>query len=272
MKRIIIIIGLLLIAGTAMAIDFYRVVGGRSAALGRTGVCERNCWSLHNNPSGLASLRGWQGGVYYENQWLLRATAFKSGIVAAEVPKVGVIGLGVSQFGGSGYSENKFGMAYARGFGPYLQMGLTVEYQWLHWWEGYPSLGVLSFSLGMQSEVTERLRFGVCLFNPIQRRVKTLQEDRLPTVLRFGMAYRFTDDFVGQCEVERDNSRVGVRLGAGFEYLVWKRFSLRAGAQYNPGILCFGVGYRVWKIQMDVSAQMHQVLGASVQVGFAYGG
>ncbi len=269
MRKIFITILLLILQHYSFAIDFYRVVGGRPAAIGRTGVCDRDLWSLQNNPAGTALLEGWHCGLYYENQWMLKETAFKGGAVAKAIPKVGCLGLSVCQFGGSVYSENKFGLSYARGFGPYLQMGLQVDYLWLHW-DGYPSRGALSFSLGIQSQVTEKLRFGACLYNPVQRRLKTLNEDRLPTVMRFGMAYQFSDDFVGQCEVERDDSREGVRLGGGIEYQVFGKFSLRAGAQYNPNVLSFGVGYRVGRVRMDVAAQMHMALGATVMLGACF--
>ncbi len=264
MKKIVITIVLLILQQTSLAFDFYRVTGGRPAALGRTGVCERSLWSLQNNPAGTALLEGWHCGLYYENQWMLRETAFKGAAVAKAIPKVGCLGLSLCQFGGGSYSENKFGLAYARGFGPYLQMGLQVDYLWLHWGGAYPDRGALSFSLGMQSQVTDKLRLGACLFNPVQRRLKTLHEERLPTVMRFGMAYQFSDDFVGQCEVERDDSREGVRLSGGFEYQVFGKFSLRAGAQYHPNILSFGVGYQVGRVQVDVAAQMHMALGATV--------
>ena len=267
MKNVVIIIAILSMPHTVMAIDFYRVVGGRAAALGRTGICEHSVWALQNNPAGIAFLRGWQSGVYYENQWLLKETSFTSGALVKEVPSVGCFGLSVCQFGGSHYSETKFGLAYARDFGPYLQVGLQAEYLLLHWGENYPIRGAPSFSLGAQSQVTEKLRLGFCLFNPIQISIKTINEDRLPTMMRFGLSYQFSDDFIGQCEAERDNSREGIRLGAGIEYLIAGKISFRAGAQSNPNILSFGVGYQLGKIQTDIAAQMHQSLGASIQFG-----
>lgn len=269
MKKVIIIIIILFVHHSVKAVDFYRVVGGRAAALGRTGICEHSVWALQNNPAGIAFLQGWQSGLYYENQWLLKETSFTYATLVKEVRSVGCFGLSLSQFGGSHYSETKIGLAYAREFGPYLQLGLQTEYLLLHWGEGYPTRGAPSFSLGAQSQVTEKLRLAFCLLNPIQINIKTINEDRLPTVMRFGLSYQFTNDFIGQCEVERDNSREGVRLGAGIEYIMFGKVSLRAGAQSNPNILSFGVGYQLGRIQTDIAAQMHQSLGASLQVGMS---
>ena len=244
-----------------------RVSGGRAAAMGGTAVCEQSIWAIQNNPAGLATLHGWHGGLYYENQWLLKETAFKSGGLAKNMAGVGCFGLSVCQYGWSQFGENLFSVAYARDFGPYLQMGLRADWIWLHLAETYPDRNVPGFELGVQSQVTEKLRLGASLFNPLNSKLKTLNEDALPIVMTMGLSYQFTEDFVGQLEVEKDSQRTGVRIGGGLEYMLFERFSLRAGAQHNPNILSFGVGYLVGNIQVDVAAQFHQVLGPSIQIG-----
>ena len=238
--------------------------------MGRTSVCERSVWSLQNNPAGMAFLNSWHLGLYYENQWLLRETAFKAGAAIKSVPNVGCFGVSVQQFGGGQYSESRLGLAYARGFGPYLQLGLSADYLLLHWGEGYPNRGAFSISLGMQSQLTERLRAGACIFHPIPVKTATLNGDQLPVVMRFGLAFQCVDDFVVQVDVEKDRLRSGVRLSGGFEYLLLKQFSLRAGIQHNPDILSFGAAYSMRHLKVDVAAQMHQMLGASVQIGINY--
>lgn len=269
MKKLVLIIIFTLLNSRLQAIDLYRVIGGRAAGMGRTGCCDLHFWSLQNNPAGIATLNGWQFGLYYENQWFLKETAFKSGAAVKSIPKVGTIGLLVNQFGGSNYSESLFGLAYTRAFGPYLQIGLRCDYILLHWGESYPHHGGFSFMLGLQSQLTEQLRVGACLAHPLQR-LQTLHEDRLPVVMRFGLSYRFTKEFMGQCEMERDNSREGIRLKTGIEYEIFKKFRVRAGAQHNPNLLSFGAGYQLKGLEVDVGAEMHTVLGMSIQVGIIY--
>ncbi len=269
MKTIILFI-ITLIPISANAIDLYRPIGARAAALGRSAVCEQGLWALHNNPAGSALGRGWQCGLYYENQWLLKETAFKSALGMYAMEGVGSIGLSVVQLGSSVYNENLFGITYARAFGPYLQMGLRAEYLLFHWGADYPHHHALGYTFGLQSQLTARLRLGAVLSNPLPYRLKTFDDESLPVVMRFGFAYQFTDDFIGVGDVEYDSHHRGIRLGGGFEYTVTDRCFLRAGAQYHPNLLSFGVGYRIGPIHIDVSAQLHQVLGASVQVGIHY--
>lgn len=272
MKQFISILFFILLINRCLGFDFNRIAGGRAAAMGGTSTCERSIWSLQNNPAGLAYLEGWNFGVYYENLWLLKETAFKSAGVAWAVPRVGCLGLSVNQFGGSLYSENKFGIAYARDFGPYLQMGLQLDWLLLHWSNDYPNRNSLCYELGIQSQVTEKLRLGAVLFNPLGPKLGTLHEDRIPIVMRFGLAYQFNDNFVGQCELERNTGRSGFHLQGGIEYFIFKQFCVRAGAQHNPNLLSFGAGYAIGKLHLDVAAQMHQVTGAAVQIGIYWNG
>ena len=270
MIRIKCILVVTLLLNKVYAIDLNKPVGGRSVAMGRTSVCERGIWALQNNPAGLALTKEWGFGAYYENQWMLKATAFKYGGIAKGIPKVGCIGLSCCQFGGASYSENQFGLCYARDFGSYLQLGLRADYLLLHWGEGYSNQGAFSFTLGLQSQVTEKLQLGACLFNPIHSRLGTLNKDALPIVMRLGIAYQFTEDFVGQCELGYNSSRAGFSLHGGLEYLVFKQFYLRAGVQSNPNILSFGLSYQLGPIQVEVSAEMHQAMGASMGVGMKW--
>lgn len=266
MKRIILILIIYLLINRCYATGLLNPVGGRSAAMGKTSVCEQGLWALSNNPAGLAHLHGWQLGLYYENLWMLKETAYKSGGLTKAFDGVGCFGLTVNQFGWSGHNENRFGLAYARGFGPHLAMGLRADLWWLHMGEGYPDRLAPGFMLGIQSQVTEKLLFGAVIVNPVSSRLKTLNEDALPIVMRLGCAYQFTEEFIGQCEMEKNNQVQGVRFGAGFEYTLFNCFQLRAGAQYNPNLISFGVGYVTRKIHVDVAAQMHMELGASVMI------
>lgn len=266
MKRIVLLIIIVLTSTSLQAIDLHRVIGGRSIGMGRTGCCGTDIWSLQNNPSGIATLEGWHLGAFYENQWLLKETAFKNAAAVKKIRGVGTIGLLIGQFGGSQSNESLFGMAYARNFGPYLQLGLRVDYYLFHWGENYPNRGAFGFMLGLQSQLTEKMRVGVCLAHPLQH-LKTIHEDRLPVVMRLGIAYRFTEDFTGQCEIERDNSREGIHLKTGLEYEIFKKFRIRIGAQHNPNLASFGVGYQLRCLEVDVAAEIHPLLGATIQVG-----
>ncbi len=238
--------------------------------MGGTAVASRGLWALQNNPAGMANLDQFSFGLYYENHWMLKETAFKSAALAIPV-KFGCLGVSFNQFGSSKYSENKFGLAYAKDFGQYLQIGLQLDYMLLNIGSDYGKQSAVTFELGIQSQVTDKLRLGTYIFNPVNIALRqSINQERMPIVFRFGMAYQFTKDFVGQCEIEKNTDHEGVSLRGGLEYEALKDFYLRAGLQTNPGLLTFGLGYEIKFARIDVAAQLHEALGAAVQIGMIF--
>lgn len=270
MKKILLTVILYLSLSNAFAYDILQSVGGRAAAMGGTAVASRGLWALQNNPAGMANLDQFSFGLYYENHWMLKETAFKSAALAIPV-KFGCLGVSFNQFGSSKYSENKFGLAYAKDFGPYLQIGLQLDYLMLSIGNDYDKQSAVTFELGIQSQVTEKLRLGTYVFNPVHIALQqSINQEKLPIVFRFGAAYQFTKDFVGQCEIEKNTDYEGVSLRGGLEYEALKDFYLRAGVQTNPGLLSFGLGYEIRFARIDVAAQLHEILGNTIQVGMVF--
>lgn len=270
MKKAALIISLIVTAVAAFGYDLGHPIGGRAAAMGGTTTASNGLWAIHNNPAGMARLTQFSFGLYYENRWLLPETAFKSGAVALPT-RFGCLGLSFNQFGSSKHNENKFGLAYAKDFGQYLQIGLQLDYLLLNVGQQYASFRAVTFELGLQSQVTDRLTLGAYIFNPASFSFEqTLNHERIPIVMRFGMAYQFTKDFTGECEIEKNTGREGVSLRGGLEYEAVKHLFIRAGVQTNPGLLSFGIGYDVGFVQVDAAAQLHSVLGSSLQIALLF--
>lgn len=270
MKKTLLLIVIILSTSTLFAYDLIHPIGGRATAMGGSSVASQGLWAMQNNPAGMANLEKISLGLYYENLWLLPETAYKCGAFALPT-KFGTLGLSFNQFGSSKYNENKLGLAYAKDFGRYLQIGLQLDYLMLKIGNDYGKFSALTFELGIQSHVTDKLTLGTYVFNPVSFSFEqTLNHEKLPIVMRFGLAYQFTKDFVGQCEIEKDTERDGVSLRGGLEYEAIRNFYIRAGVQTNPGIFSFGLGYAISFAQINVAAQLHNELGASVQIGMIF--
>ena len=270
MKKCLLLISLILTASNIFAYDIIHPIGGRAAAMGGSSVASQGLWAMQNNPAGMANLDKISLGLYYENRWMLPETAYKCGAFAMPT-KFGTLGVSFNQFGSSKYNENKIGLAYAKDFGRYLQIGLQLDYLLLKIGNDYGSFSAVTFELGIQSQVTDKLTLGTYIFNPVNFSFKqTLNHEKIPIVMRFGLAYKFTKDFIGQCEIEKDTEREGVSLRGGLEFEAVRNFCVRAGVQSNPGILSFGLGYTISFAQVNVAAQLHNELGASVQIGMIF--
>ena len=270
MKKLILLITLILSTSNLFSYDLIHPIGGRAAAMGGSSVASQGLWAMQNNPAGMANLERISLGLYYENRWMLPETAYKCGAFALPT-NFGTLGVSFNQFGSSKYNENKFGLAYAKDFGRYLQIGLQLDYLMLKISNDYGKFSAVTFELGIQSHVTDKLTLGTYIFNPVNFSFEqTLNHEKLPIVMRFGLAYQFTKDFIGQCEIEKDTEREGVSLRGGLEYEAFKSFYIRAGVQTYPGILSFGLGYGIRFAQINVAAQLHNELGASVQIGMLF--
>lgn len=276
MKRLYLLLIILTLGNSLFAYDFIHPVGGRAAAMGNSCVTSQGIWAMQNNPAGLAELQKMSIGLYYQNQWMLPETADKSAAFAVPL-NMGTIGVSFNQYGSSNFNENKIGLAYARSFGRYLQIGLQLDYCLLKIAEEYGNKSALTFELGIQSQVTDKLTLGTYIFNPARFTLKqTINQEPLPIVFRFGASYKFTKDFIAQLEVEKNTDFEGFAFRGGLEYEAVKDLFIRAGAQIGTdrfeqqGLLTFGLGYQIKFVEINVGAQMHQVLGAGVNVGMIF--
>lgn len=264
MKRIIITMMVtILLSNHVMAWDFSNPVGGRSAGMGYTSVAISDFWSIHNNPAGIAEWSRISAGFYYENRFMMKELGYKNAAFLMPVD-IGVLGLSVRQFGYSQYNENKIGIAFARSFGKSLRIGLQIDYLLFSFSDDYKKQHAATFELGIASDITDNLCVAAYLFNPVLTRIKSINKDKIPIIMRVGMLYKLTGDFNMSAEIEEDfNSDFKFRLGV--EYEVYKNIYLRCGIQSNPWIICFGTGFSFRNFIIDISSNMHQQLGVSLQ-------
>lgn len=264
MRNIISIVFSLLLINKVFGYGFTHPIGGNAVSMGGVSTCERGLWSLQNNPAGLTAISSWDLGIHYENRWMLRETGDKSAGFGIRMERLGSIGFIVHQFGSDAYSESQFGIAYARDFGPHLQMGLRADYLLFHFGDSYPNRSSLGFEFGIQSSINEKLMLGFTLCCPLVEGQKS--SNALPLVARTGIRYRFCEGLSGYCDIEKDSQHEGLGLHGGFEYELFSTIQLRAGMQMNPDVFSFGIGYMISIVHVDIAAEMHPLLGTSIQV------
>lgn len=243
-------------------------VGARSAAMGNASVSLSDLWSTHHNQAGLGFMTKISAGVYYENRFFIKELGLKSGAVAIPV-KAGAFGLAVSNFGYTSYNENKYSLSFAKAFGKKLSIGVAMDYLTTKIAEGYGSKGVLAAELGIQAKPLKGLTLGAHVFNPTHAKLTDYNDERIPTIIRLGADYNFSDKVTCAIESEKDISKKAI-FKAGIEYKAVKEFYLRAGISTNPDLGSFGFGLNLKNLKIDVSANYHQVLGVSPQFGLMY--
>lgn len=268
MKRSLLWIGLFLLNIHAYSWDLLGNVGGRSTSMGSCSVSFCDFWSIQNNPAGLAQWRSISAGISYENRFLMKELSYANAGFVIPI-NIGTLGVSYSRFGFENYNENNVGLAFARDFGPYLKIGLKLDYLSFRFSGDYTTRRTATFELGIQATITDDLCLGVYIFNPIHVKLKTVYNQHIPIVFRLGLSYKITKDFIMATEVEYDSDRK-MDYRFGLEYHITKSFYVRAGMHTNPGTACFGVGYTVNRVIIDISATMNQLTGTTFQASLVF--
>lgn len=248
--------------------DIATHVGGKTNSIGNCSVALSEFWSCHNNPAGFANYNNIAVGLSYENRFLLKELAYKN--IGVIIPfSIGVIGITASQFGYNHYNENLLGLGLSRSFGPNLKIGLKLDYIFFKYSTDYAKIQTATFELGLQYHINKSLCLGAYIFNPINVKLKTLNNEKIPIIMRIGLSYFVNEDFLITAEVE-ENFENDFSYRFGLEYEIYKKIFVRSGFQLRPEIFTFGFGYDYNWFTIDISAQMNQILGASLSCSFIY--
>ncbi len=255
------------------------VRGARAAALSNASVAlGGEVWSMGNNVAGLGEMQQRTVGFYAENRYF--SPALNVGALAVAIPlglappaaptpdgaapvwaRRGVVAFEAQRFGGALYNETRVGGGYGYRFGQ-ISLGARVDVLQVSI-EGLGSRRVLLGTLGGQIEIVpRRLSFGASLYNLNQARLASYQDERVPTVLRAGLAYRPSAQVLLLVETEKDVER-DANFQAGLEYRPVPMLAARLGLATLTEQASAGIGVQTGSFQIDYAAAFQQALGFS---------
>ena len=249
--------------------------GARAQALGGAATTlSGEVWAVANNAAGLGALTQPTAGAYLENRYLIPSLNVVAATVAVPLGPIepaaaglsaraahGVLALEGQHFGGVLYNEVRLGVAYGYRLGV-INIGgrldmLQVSLQDLG------SRRAVVGSLGGQADILpERLTIGAYLYNLTQAKLADYQDERVPTVLRVGLAYRPSAQVLLLAEAEKDVEH-DAGLRAGIEYLPAPAVAVRLGYASGSQQATAGVGVRAGSFHFDYAAGWHTALGLS---------
>ena len=263
------------------------VRGARAASLGNASVAlAGEVWSMGNNVAGLGGIQQPAVGFYAENRYFSAAlnvgaltialplgrtlgvpSADGSGpMLAAAAPaqtwvRNGVVAFEAQRFGGQLYNETRVGAGYGYRFGQ-ISLGARVDVLQVSI-EGLGSRRVVLGTMGGQIEVVpQRLTFGASLYNLSQTKLASYQDERVPTVLKAGLAYRPSSQVLLVVETEKDVEREA-NFKAGLEYRPVPVLAARLGLATLTEQASAGIGVLAGPFQIDYAAAFQQALGFS---------
>lgn len=263
--------GLLIMPGSAAAADNL-LSGARAAAMANSTVAIFDFWAISHNQAGIANISSLSAGIYAENRFMLQEMSLAAAAVVLPIP-AGNFGLSIQYFGSSLYSEGKVGLAYSRRFGDKLAAGLQLNYMFTSIGDGYGSTGTACAEAGIIYELLPNLQIGAHIFNPTKAVLKAENyhgnDEFISTIIRSGLAYDFSNKVLLSLEVEKDIRHKPVTK-LGIEYRMADFAFVRAGISTNPVLNAFGFGLHTGRLQIDLSASYHYILGYSPQAGIIY--
>jgi hypothetical protein len=242
----------------------FPVIGSRQAGMGRSSVALTDFWNLQNNQAGVALIDQFSVAIYYESQFSLNQLSMKSAGFLAPT-KFGTLGLTFNYFGYSLYNDMKIGLVYARSFGQYLRIGLQLDYVQTTLGDDYGSKSNVTFEFGLQSVITENITLGAWVYNPMQVKLADYDDEKIPAIFRFGIAWEITAGFIATVEAEKNTYIQPIIIRGGLEYGINEKFFFRGGFSTQKEILSMGFGFNLKPVKFDVSAVMHESLGFSPQ-------
>lgn len=243
-------------------------LGARSAGMAHSSVTLSDVWATHHNQAGLGWLSTPSAGAYFENRFAI-SEFNQMGVSIAYPFKSGSFGLSYSGFGYQLYKENKIGLAYGMKFNDRITGGVQLNYHSLRIGNDYGSSSTVSVEAGIQAKLTDELSIGMHVFNPTKSKLIEYNDERIPTIVRLGLGYRFSDKLLLTAEAEKDIDFDAV-FRSGIEYMATDKFFLRGGIATNPGLIAFGFGVKFDNFRADIASTYHSTLGFSPQISLIY--
>ncbi len=247
----------------------YRTIGPRFAALGGCGMTLQGISAAYGNQAGLAGIHKWMVDVSIENRFAISdfnvvslATAINSGSGVFGFMFTGLVNT-------TNYTEQKFGLSYARKIHPRCAMGGQLDLM-----NFSRSLGstykMITFEAGLLLEVTKQINLAMHTINPMFIQKKS--GSGLHSQIGLGIRYIASPFFSLLLEVEKNTSKLYSVLRTSLIYNPLDYVSCYLGV--NPSLRQFGLGFS-YKFspaaKIFSSATWHQYLGLSPGISIQYG-
>lgn len=242
--------------------------GARASAMGGAYLVMHDVWSSLHNQAGLVYLDGVSAGVFYENRFGLNELSDRGAVVAMPLGN-SAFGLNYHTFGYSSFSTSKTSLAYALKLTDKFSFGLQFNYHSTRIAENYGKASSLSVEGGFLYAMNDKISLAGHISNPNRARLSDFNDERIPTILRIGAGYRFSEKVILTSEI-RKASDATPSLRAGVEYIIVEQFALRAGFGSTPAQYSFGFGWKLKTFQLDVATGYHILLGFSPQLSLTY--
>lgn len=260
MRRLIILIVSLWISTCLHGQALRDPISAGYIGLGAYSINHVDVFSMSSNQAALAQIKDFSVGVYGEKRFLLAATNMYSAVVAMPTKK-GNFALQADYFGFKNFNESQLGIAYARGVGNKLDVGIKFNYYGFRI-PSYGSASTVDFEAGAIAHLTEKLNAGIHVYNPIGGTFSKGDNEKLVSIYKFGLGYEASKGFFVSAEIMKEED-LPVNVNAGFQYTFVKCFFVRGGIATSASSYYAGAGLSWKNLRIDVTTSYQSPLGFS---------
>ena len=266
MRKVFLLAFLLVVALGAKSANDNISADAKALGMGGASVALENIYGNYNNQAVLALLETPTIATSYNNSFSLADAR-----VMAVIPfAVGTVGLNVSRYGSSLYSELKAGASFSRRFGDNFSASLQADLLSVMPAPGEESLYAFTAEIGLWARPIENLTIGFHLYNFINAKYEALYYDEtIPVNMKLGLGYTVFDNFLLTTEIE-NSSIYGTSVRGGMEYSIVEQVVLRVGGASNPALASIGLGVVLGGFELDVAAQAVRHIGKTGAVSLSY--
>lgn len=245
------------------------MAGAEGAGLSGATLSLKNHWSAFYNQAGLAGLEELSFGIYTERKFNISELSSAAFALALPFENKGVFALSFYHFGFENYySQQKTALAYARQLSPIVSAGIQFDYFRTHVM-GLDNRHILAAETGLIIQLSEIITLGTHIFNPVVRYFDSEFDERMPSVMRMGGSYKFSDKLFLALEVENDLN-FSANFKGGIQYQLHENFILQTGINTNPIKNTFGFQLNYEFLRLSFAVEFHQILGMSSHVSIDY--
>ena len=150
-----------------------------------------------------------------------------------------------------------------------MSIGLSFDYLNTRIADSYGNKNNFIGELGVISKPVKNLSIGAHIYNPTLASFKNYNSEKLPTIIKIGAHYNFSEKLLVIIETEKDIDKPAI-YKSGIEYQPSDLLTLRMGLNSIALLSSFGIGININHLTINISSHHHPTLGFSPQIGLIF--
>ncbi|MBK9253915.1 MAG: hypothetical protein IPM42_00355 [Saprospiraceae bacterium] len=241
--------------------------GANFIGFGRAGTNLTGIAAMYNNQAGLTDIQGFAADLSIERRFNLDELTLTS-LAVAKSFSFGTIGLMASHFGFEEYSEQKFGLAYARKLTEKFSLGGQFDMLRINI-NQYGSSNYLTFEIGVNYVINNEFRVATHIFSP--GGIALAENSVLGSRFRMGVKYQPSAKVFLLLEGDKLIDRAVTEFKMGLSYQMAKQIELRLGANLSASAFSFGVAVNLAnKYKIATAYSLQNILGNTPALSLQY--